>query len=1004
MSIPVLDSDNTSSPYYLHPSENPSLILVSPPLNGQNYHSWYRSMRMCLLSKNKLKFVDGSIAVPPKDSQIYPVWERCNTMVLSWLLRSLSPSIAQSILWLDNAMDVWKDLFDRFSQGNAVRVAELQEEIYGYKQNNLSVTDFFTQLKILWDEYTNLRSVPICSCHPQCSCNALKTVKDYQESDYVIRFLKGLSENYAVVKSQVLMMEPLPKINRVFSLALQHERQLGLSGVNGQIIEPSVFAAQAVNSYQRRPTFNSFNNRSFRPPINNFGSVGNSFRPQGGQKKFYTPNSGKPICSHCGASGHTIDICFKKHGYPPGFTPRFRPQNFVNQVGEVITEAQESNFYMNQDQFMDQYGNTYNNSDYYNDNSAGVNTKVETGINNQDMIQSGMSSQLVQNGMSSQLAQNGTNNQMHNPPVFTQEQYSQIMNMLHQNNNNQNSESPRINTVSTNFSNKVEHEGTQFLSYSYFKNFTACSYVRKPVHDVRKPVYENLSWIIDSGATDHIVCSLNQFTSYTIVHDTFVTLPNSQRIAVTHVGTVKFSKDFILHNVLFVPEFAFNLISTSKLTAQHDICLIIHKNVCIIQDIINWKMIGLAKQIYGLYYLDKDQFRENNASACVNSVGSGCLNSSGLIETIDVNSLWHFRLGHLSNDRLKCLQNIDSSIKIPANSHCKTCHLSKQKKIPFPISKSVVINCFDLIHIDIWGPARIYSLYGHKYFLTIVDDKSRFTWLFLLKAKSEARTIIQNFCMHIETQFNTKIKCIRSDNGLEFHMPSFYDSKGIIHQTTCVYTPEQNSVVERKHQHILNVARSLKFQALLPLSFWSDCVSHAVYLINRVPSLIIDNKTPFQILYNKDPSFENLKVFGCVAYASTISNNRCKFSPRATECIFLGFPSHTKGFRLYDIKAKQVIVSRNVRFYEHLFHYKDKNCMNESVDCSDYVLPARIDSLSIDVSLSSNDLNETQSTLVGPNLEDVPVSNISEINPNLTSIRKSSRTICTLNQKLIVKQ
>ena len=87
-----------SSPYFLHPNENPSLVLVSSLLNGANYHSWSRGMRMSLLSKNKLKFVDGSIAMPLVTDSLYPHWERCNTIVLSWLVHSLEPSIAQSVL------------------------------------------------------------------------------------------------------------------------------------------------------------------------------------------------------------------------------------------------------------------------------------------------------------------------------------------------------------------------------------------------------------------------------------------------------------------------------------------------------------------------------------------------------------------------------------------------------------------------------------------------------------------------------------------------------------------------------------------------------------------------------------------------------------------------------------------------------------------------------------------------------------------------------------------
>ena len=106
--------------------------------------------------------------------------------------------------------------------------------------------------------------------------------------------------------------------------------------------------------------------------------------------------------------------------------------------------------------------------------------------------------------------------------------------------------------------------------------------------------------------------------------------------------------------------------------------------------------------------------------------------------------------------------------------------------------------------MDIWGPFSKSSIHGHRYFLTILDDFSRYTWVVLLKSKSEVKTHVQNFINLIENQFETKIKCIRSDNGPEFFLKEFFSSKGIIHQTSCVYTPQQNGRVEHKHQHILN--------------------------------------------------------------------------------------------------------------------------------------------------------------------------------------------------------
>jgi len=121
-----------------------------------------------------------------------------------------------------------------------------------------------------------------------------------------------------------------------------------------------------------------------------------------------------------------------------------------------------------------------------------------------------------------------------------------------------------------------------------------------------------------------------------------------------------------------------------------------------------------------------------------------------------------------------------------------------------------------LIHVDIWGPYSIPSIHGHKYFLTIVDDYSRYTLIFLLKQKSEVVKVLEHFVIFVQTQFETTIKIIRSDNGIEFVMTNFFVSKVIIHQTSCVNTPQQNSIVERKHGHLLDVARALMIQSHLP--------------------------------------------------------------------------------------------------------------------------------------------------------------------------------------------
>nr|KYP56634.1 hypothetical protein KK1_002878 [Cajanus cajan] len=236
---------NPSSPYYLHPSESPATVLVSPPLIPSNYHSWAREMKRALISKNKFRFVDGTIE-PPLDrfDPSFEAFERCNNIVQSWILNSLSPSIKQSVVYKEFAKDVWKDLKLRFSQGDFVRIAEIQQELYSFKQNSLSVSDFFTELRVLWEELENYRPLGDCRC----------TSKEYREQDYVMRFLMGLNDCFDVVKSHILLMDPLPSIEKAFSMVIQHERQHGLT--------PSGVMDSMVNLTEGKKSFGKGKNNS----------------------------------------------------------------------------------------------------------------------------------------------------------------------------------------------------------------------------------------------------------------------------------------------------------------------------------------------------------------------------------------------------------------------------------------------------------------------------------------------------------------------------------------------------------------------------------------------------------------------------------------------------------------------------------------------------------------------------------------------------------------------
>ena len=197
-------------------------------------------------------------------------------------------------------------------------------------------------------------------------------------------------------------------------------------------------------------------------------------------------------------------------------------------------------------------------------------------------------------------------------------------------------------------------------------------------------------------------------------------------------------------------------------------------------------MIGLGKASKGLYLL-----QQSLPSSSVFAASSQIPISIPSINNTSVNNvdLWHFCLRHPSYAKMSLLNKFVFGLNSNKVVCCDIFHFAKQKRLSFPISTHVSHCLFDLVHFDLWGPFSVPTIEGYKYFLTIVDDYSRCTWVYLLKSKSETQALIEQFSNMIETQFGAKIKCLRSDNGTKFFMKDFFKSKGILHQLTCVETP-----------------------------------------------------------------------------------------------------------------------------------------------------------------------------------------------------------------------
>lgn len=192
-----------------------------------------------------------------------------------------------------------------------------------------------------------------------------------------------------------------------------------------------------------------------------------------------------------------------------------------------------------------------------------------------------------------------------------------------------------------------------------------------------------------------------------------------------------------------------------------------------------------------------------------------------------------------------------------------------------------------------------------------------------MKSKSDVSIILPNFFKQVYTQFNVSIKTGHCDNGSEFSLPSLYNEYGTLVQHSCVETPQQNAIVERKHQHLLNVARGMFFQSHIPIEYWGECILIASYLINRLPTsaLRTSSVTPFEILLCKPPTYTHLKVFGYLCYASTLDKDISKFSLRAQKCVLLGCPLGYKGYKLLTLSTNDIFVSRNVIFHESEFSF-----------------------------------------------------------------------------------
>ncbi|XP_074298685.1 uncharacterized protein LOC141629609 [Silene latifolia] len=255
-----IDAILPSSPLYLHPTDGPALSLTQIKFDGDNYELWAYAIQNGLEAKNKLAFVEGTVAKPetvPREEETLEAiaWHQCNAMVKAWLRNAIEIRLYSSITFSGTVPEIWKELKERFAVGNAPRVHQLKAELHGCKQGKeQTVIDYYTRLKSIWDELNNYSKIPTCTY------GAATFFNKEREEEKVHQFLMGLdTEKYGHLRSNLLMEDDVTSLSRAYALVLREERHKAVTKGKEDVIE----AAMAV---QANTSESNNEKEEFKPP------------------------------------------------------------------------------------------------------------------------------------------------------------------------------------------------------------------------------------------------------------------------------------------------------------------------------------------------------------------------------------------------------------------------------------------------------------------------------------------------------------------------------------------------------------------------------------------------------------------------------------------------------------------------------------------------------------------------------------------------------------------
>jgi transposase InsO family protein len=287
--------------------------------------------------------------------------------------------------------------------------------------------------------------------------------------------------------------------------------------------------------------------------------------------------------------------------------------------------------------------------------------------------------------------------------------------------------------------------------------------------------------------------------------------------------------------------------------------------------------------------------------------------------------LWHRRLAHVGMKNFHKLLKGEhilglTNVHFEKDRVCSTCQTGKRVGVHHPHKNIMTTDRpLELLHMDLFGPISYISIDGSKYCLVIVDDYSRFTWVFFLQEKSQTQETLKGFLRRAQNEFGLKIKKIRSDNETEFknsQIKGFLEEDGIKHEFSSPYTPQQNGVVERKNRTLLDMARTMLDEYKTPDRFWAEAINTACYSINRLYIHRILKKTSYELLTGKKLYVSYFRVFGSKCFILIKRGRKSKFAPKAVEGFLLGYDSNTRAYRVFNKSTGLVEVSYDIVFDE----------------------------------------------------------------------------------------